>query len=117
MNLSIRCGTQYSLLPVFLRYLVCFRLSITFGFGLAEDAAAAADLALAAAVADPAERTPSSCQQPPANHVKQAEGDKRGGGGEEDDRDGDGHHPGLLFSVVRLIFLTPETFRLTFRPT
>ena len=56
-----RYGTQYSL-PVFVRHLVCFRLSIsiTFRFGLAEDAAAAADLALAAAVAGPAERVPSS---------------------------------------------------------
>ena len=98
-------GTQYSL-PVFLRHLVCFPLSITFTFGLAEDAAAAADLALAAAVAGPAERAPSSCQQPPADHVKQAEGKKRGGGGEEDDRDGDSHHPGFLCIQCWHDFLT-----------
>ena len=67
---SLSLWLQHSL--QFSRHLVCFRLSITFRFGLAEDAAAPADLALAAAVAIPAEGAPSS-GQPPANHVKQAE--------------------------------------------
>ena len=59
MNLSCTAMAHYTHYQFF-KALGWIRLSITFRFGLAEDAAAAADLALAAAVAGPAERAPPS---------------------------------------------------------